>query len=88
MLENQTAKQILTNNGYSDIIVFENPSYDSALIGVSSDDRAVYSYNKMIEYLVAEENMTEEDAADFISFNTTSSLGFPESPVVMYDLVE
>lgn len=31
-----------------EIQVFESPSFESALIGVSHDNRAIYSYSKMI----------------------------------------
>lgn len=48
-----------------DIIVFSKPSYDDALIGVSHDNRAIYDYDLMIEWLIKNENMSIEEAADW-----------------------
>lgn len=48
--------------GYEDSIVFENPSYLDAIIGVSDTGQVCYSYKKMIESLMKEKNMGYEDA--------------------------
>lgn len=47
----RTAEQILADNGYDaeDIVLLKDESYDSALIAVTDDFRAVYSYDKMVE---------------------------------------
>ena len=82
-------REVLNNMGYEHSIVFENPDYDDAIIGVSHDDRVIYDYELMIEYLVENDGMTEEDAADFISYDTLRSLtyiGEPLKPIVMYPL--
>ena len=31
-----------------DALVFDNFAYDDAIIGVTTDDRVVYDYNKML----------------------------------------
>ena len=64
-----TARERIENEGYEDVIIFDNPSYDDALIGITTNNRAVYDYYKMIEWLVAKENMDYEEAADFIQWN-------------------
>lgn len=38
--------------GYEDVIIFEDPSYDSAFIGVTNSNQAVYDYEKMVKYLI------------------------------------
>ena len=50
MSEKRTARQIIEDNGYENVVIFENESYDSALIGISHDNRAIYSYDKMVEW--------------------------------------
>jgi len=35
---NTTAKEKLLSEGYEDVIIFDNPSFDSALVGVSTDN--------------------------------------------------
>ena len=74
--------------GYGDIIVFENPDYDDAIIGVSHDDRAIYDYDKMIEHLMTKENMSLEDAADFISYDTMRALPYAGDcpPIIMFGI--
>ena len=81
-------RQQLWDMGYEDAVVFENPDYDSAIIGVSTDGRAVYSYNLIIEHLVMTDGMSVEDAAEFIDFNTIRALDYIENaPIVVYDLI-
>ncbi len=84
-------RYILSDMGYEDSVVFENPDYDKAIIGVSDDDRVIYDYDKMIEFLVSEDDMTEEEAVDFISYNTIRSLTYIQNdkkPIIMFSLME
>ena len=85
-----TAAERLELEGYEDVVIFENFSYDSALIGVTEDNRAVYDYDKMVDWLVQAEGMTYEEAVDWISYNTIRALGYagPDAPIVMYRLLE
>ena len=82
------AKELLLDNGYEDVIVFENFSYDDALIGVSHDNRAVYDYDKMIEWLVFNEGFEPSEAIEWIDYNTLRALpyGGPDAPIVVYPL--
>jgi len=74
-----TARERIENEGFEDVIIFDNPSYDDALIGVTNDNRAVYDYDKMIEWLVTNENMDYEEAIDFINWNDSfcNGEGYP-----------
>lgn len=85
-----TNREILEDLDYEGLVVFENPDYDEAIIGVSHDDRVIYDYDKMIDHLVSKENMTVEDAADFISYNTIRSLSYrgEDAPIVMFGIEE
>ena len=46
------------------------------------------SYEKMIEFLVKEDNMTEEEAIEFIDYNTLRTIPYMGSlhPIIVYDL--
>ena len=33
------------------MIFFDNLSYDNAIIGISTDDRIIYSYDKLLDVL-------------------------------------
>lgn len=83
-----TNREILCDMGYESSVIFENPSYDSAIIGISEDERVIYDYDKMIKYLVTEDGMTIEEASDFISYNTIRSLPYVDNhPIIMYNLI-
>lgn len=86
----QSNEKLLLENGYDDVIIFRNPDYDSAIIGVSTDNQAVYDYDKMVEHLVNNEGMTEEEAADFISYNTVRALPYmgENHPIILSRLVD
>lgn len=63
-------------------------SYDDALIGISDDNRAIYDYDKMVSWLVSEENLSEEEAEDWINYNTIRALPYfgANAPIIMYAL--
>ena len=81
-------RELLNEMGYEDLVVFEHPSYDSAIIGVNSDyTRAVYSFEKMVECLMKEDGMEYEEAVEFIEYNTLRALPyFPNGPIVVYGI--
>lgn len=81
-------REILDEMGYSDSVVFDSPEYDDAIMGVDSNGRVVYSYEKMVECLMREDGMTEEEAIEFIDYNVIGALGnSSDKPIVMYNLV-
>lgn len=87
-MSEQELRDYLTDNGYEDSILFENPSYITAVIGVSETGRIIYDYNKMILYLMKEDGMTAEDAIEFIDYNTVRALPYAgeNRPIIMYNI--
>ena len=83
-------KDILMDQGFENFIIFENPDYDSAIIGITEDNQVVYDYDKMIEHLIQEDDMDYEEAVDFISYNTIRSLPYAGegAPIIMYSIGE
>lgn len=83
-----TAEEKLMEAGYEDVIILRNYSYDDALIGVTEDNRAVYDYERMIEWLCREENFSEEDAIEWIDYNTIRALPYfgDKAPIIIYPL--
>ena len=81
-------REVLNNMGYEHSIVFESPDYDDAIIGVTHDDRVIYDYDKMVEHLMVNDNMTDEEAADFISYDTLRIIPYAGeyAPIVMFGL--
>ena len=78
----------LLDMGYTDSKTFLNPSYETAIIGVNTDGRVIYDYELMVEYLIDNDNMTREEAVDYIDYNTIRSLPYVgyKAPIVMYKL--
>lgn len=80
-------REAICDMGYEDAIVFDNPDYDKAIVGVSDDGRVVYDYYAMIECLMEADGMTHEEAMEFISYNTIRAAAYIENgPIVMYKI--
>lgn len=79
-------KEHLHEMGHDETIVFDNPSYVTAAIGLSQDGRVVYDYEAMIEYLMETDEMEYEDAMEFIDYNTIRAIPYfgEMAPVVLY----
>ncbi len=80
------AEKILLENGYEGTKYLKSYSYDTALIGVSDDGRAVYDYDLMVDWLMKEENFTEEEAMEWIDYNTLRALPYmgEDGPIVLH----
>ena len=82
-------KDLLNELGYTGTVVLENPSYLNAIIGITDDGALCYSYEKMIECLMEEDKIEQEDAMEFIDYNTIRALPYASSmgvrPIVVYD---
>ena len=87
-MKNITAEEKLLNNGYEDIKILKNYSYDTALIGVTDDNRAVYNYDEMINWLIKTEGLNYEEAAEWIEYNTIRALPYfgEDAPIIIYPL--
>lgn len=82
-------RDILCDMGYEDAIVFENPDYDNAIVGVSSDGRVIYDFDRMVGCLMDEDEMDEDEAVEFIDYNTIRAAEYySDGPIVMYRLLE
>ena len=83
-----TAAEKLMDAGYEDVVILESYSYDDALIGVTEDGRAVYDYDKMVFWLMNKENISQDEAMDWIEYNTIRALDYagPDGPIIMYTL--
>lgn len=83
-----TAEERLLDAGYEDITILSDYSYDDALIGVTEDGRAVYDYDKMIEWLMDKEGWTYNMAMDWVNYNTLRALPYmgADAPIVIYPL--
>ena len=69
--------------GYEDIIIFDNPDYSTAFLGVTTSGHAIYDYELMVEYLVQKCEMDYESAADFICYNDSFYYGKEAYPLIL-----
>lgn len=81
----EDVEQFVLDSGLEDenVILFNNPAYADAFIGMSMDDRAVYDFDKMVDALVEEDGMTKEDAIEYLDYNVIGA-HIENSPIVVY----
>ena len=72
--------------------LFDNESYDYSIIGLTDDNRVVYSYESMIIELMKTNNWTEEEAIEWIEYNTLRALpydqGVGKKPIIVSTTVD
>ena len=68
--------------------MFDHFSYDSALVGITEDNRAVYDYDLMVEWLCDTEDFTVEEAVEWIEYNTLRALPYagPDAPIIIHSI--
>lgn len=69
-------REKLAAAGYEDSVVFENPDYDDAIIGVTDDGNVVYDFFKMAEHLIKKDGINYYEAVEFIEYNTLRALPY------------
>lgn len=81
-------EQYLYELGYEDVICFKDYDYRTAIIGVTTDNRLVYDFNMMIDYLMKEDDFTYDEAAEWIDYNAVRSLPYvgEDAPIIMYPI--
>ena len=74
-----------------DAVLFDNPSFDNSIIGVTINGEVVYSLSKMLNELSNDDNISIDDAYEFIDYNTIRSLSYismPYKPIIISDELE
>lgn len=81
----EKTKQLLSDWNLDDAVIFENPSYETAIVGYDvHSNRIIYDYELMIDYLVENEQMNEDESVEFIDYNTIRSLDYIENhPIIL-----
>lgn len=82
---NPKVREALCDMGHEDAIVFDAPDFDDAIIGVTDDGQVVYDYDAMVLSLMKQDNISMEEAVEFIEFNTIRACAYqPNPPIIMY----
>lgn len=84
----EEVKEVLRELEHDESVVLENPDYVSAIVGMTDDGRIIYSWEKMITHLVETDGMTEEEAIEFISYNTERAIPYAGAmaPIILYPI--
>ena len=71
-----------------DALVFDNFSYDGAIIGYTTDGKVVYDYDKMVVELMEDEGWSDLEAIEWIDYNTIRSIPYAgeKAPIIMYNV--
>lgn len=80
----QEIRDLLCDMGFQDSIVFDNPDYDEAIVGVTEEGRVVYDFELMVKRLV-QDGMTEIEAIEWIEYNTIRAIPYAgdNPPIIM-----
>ena len=70
--------------------MFENPAFIGAIVGFDPHHhKIVYDYEKMVDCLMEEDEMSEEEAVDFIDYNTLRTVPYMKNaPIIAMPIVE
>ena len=81
-------KEILKERGFHDAILFGDPSFSQAIIGISGDGRVIYSYDKMIDSLRMSRSLSKDEAVEFLGQYTLRDLSLmgEKRPIIMYSI--
>ena len=81
-------REILHERGFKDAILFVDPSFVQAIVGISEPGRVVYSYEKMIDCLRISRSLSRDEAVEFISQFTLRDLPLmgEKSPIILYSI--
>lgn len=86
---NEELRSYIKDNINPKAVLFDNPSFDNSIIGISTSGNVVYDVELMIEELANDDNITYEEAADFISYNTIRVLPYiteGDKPIICENL--
>lgn len=73
---------------HEDSYVFNLPSFDNSIVGITDNGRIVYCYELMVKEFMHDAGVSEEDAVSFIDYNTLRSIDYIEEsirPLIIYN---
>lgn len=76
-----TAEELIEQASDNAIVLEPQSTFNSALVGVTSDGRLVYSEDKILIALQDIDGMTYEEALDYYQYNTVRSLAYGKATV-------
>lgn len=98
-MTNNKLKSIIEYYTYGDediankIVVLEGDEFADGCIGITHDYHLIYDYGKLAQSISEKNNISIEEAIEFIDYNTIRSLPYINNqgllePIIMYSFVE
>lgn len=83
-MEVADVRELLTNQNPEAILW---KGLDSCLIGMSTDNKAVYDISKIISYFEQDMGLTTEEAIDYVEYNILGAYVGNYTPIHIYSLL-
>lgn len=68
-------RQFLDEN-YEGTVILEPYFLDEAIIGISTDGRLIYDYDKLVECFIQHDGMDYEGAVEWVDYNTVRAIEY------------
>ena len=69
---------------WGQVLVVWKPDYlNEAIIGISSEQKIIYSYNTLLDLIMEHESIDEDEARDFIDVNLLGAYIGENTPIIM-----
>lgn len=83
-------REYLCERGLEEAVVLDPVSLDKAIIGISEEangGRVIYSYEKLVKAFMETEGWSEEEAIEWIDYNTLRALPYmgASAPIIVMD---
>lgn len=69
-------REFLETQGHEETMFFENPSFVKAITGITDSGQLIYDYDLMISAAMEEEGWTDEEAIEWIEYNTLRTIPY------------
>ena len=69
-------REFLEAQGHEETMFFENPSFVKAITGITDSGQLIYDYNLMISAAMEDEGWTDEEAIEWIEYNTLRTIPY------------
>ena len=72
---------------HEEAAIFNIPSYDNSIVGITDDGHIIYDYDKMVKEFMSENNVTMQEAIKFVEYNTLRTIPYIEEavrPIIMF----
>ena len=64
-------------------VILDDSSYDNSIIGTTLDGGLIYSYERMVEEYMIDNDCGEDEALDWIGYNTIRAIPYLPDPKPM-----